>query len=299
MATKPAQLEYVVVIGAARSGTKFVRDVIGSSTVCCTVPFDVNYVWRHGFDNRFSDELDVSQLDDVKAGRIQNSLQHLSGWRENHGHRMIVEKTVSNCLRVPLVERALPGVRFVHLIRDGRDATESCYRQWNAPFSWRYGLQKLRYVPWSNRDYLWWYARNLVGGRLAGRRGVKIWGVRYQGIERDLKCATLAAVCARQWVECIIHARRDLQSIPTDRWLEVRYEDLVADESQVVRLCDFLHLPDEDRVLQHYRKNLRTNSSSRPVTALSDWDAALLELLVPELRELGYVEPADETRHAA
>jgi hypothetical protein len=41
-------MNVVFVIGAARSGTKFLRDVIGASPYAAVVPYDVNYVWRGG-----------------------------------------------------------------------------------------------------------------------------------------------------------------------------------------------------------------------------------------------------------
>jgi hypothetical protein len=288
MSTQP---QFVVVVGAARSGTKFLRDLIGSSRICRTVPFDVNYVWRHGFDGQANDELSITDIDNAKARRVRRSLEQLSGWRASSAETMIVEKTVSNCLRVPVVDRALPGVRFVHLIRDGRDVAESCYRQWNAPFSWRYAMQKLRYVPWSNRRYLLWYARNLVGGRLAGRRGVRLWGVRYRGIEHDLEHESLETICTRQWSHCVKVARRDLQNTLPGRCLELRYEDLVSDETVVERVCDFLNLPDRDAVLRHYRENLRPNPVARPALTSAAWNRAIGEML-PQLRELGY-EAAD------
>ena len=42
------QLEPIVLIGAARSGTKILRDALATALGVPQVPYDVGYVWRYG-----------------------------------------------------------------------------------------------------------------------------------------------------------------------------------------------------------------------------------------------------------
>ncbi len=40
----------IVLIGAARSGTKILRDTLAAATGSGAVPFDIGFVWRIGHD---------------------------------------------------------------------------------------------------------------------------------------------------------------------------------------------------------------------------------------------------------
>ena len=41
-------MRVVIVLGAARSGTKMLRDAIAANNGGFKVPYDINYVWRQG-----------------------------------------------------------------------------------------------------------------------------------------------------------------------------------------------------------------------------------------------------------
>ena len=51
-------IQKVIIIGAPRSGTNILRDVLTSFDGICTWPCDeINYIWRHGNAKYPSDEL--------------------------------------------------------------------------------------------------------------------------------------------------------------------------------------------------------------------------------------------------
>src|SRR2546430_7511188 len=52
----------VIVIGAARSGTKLLRDCLGTADEFAVVPYDINYLWRLGNEQFPNDELTPEQL---------------------------------------------------------------------------------------------------------------------------------------------------------------------------------------------------------------------------------------------
>ena len=86
----------VIVIGAARSGTKFLRNVLGSAKGVCTVPYDINYVWRYGVEDWPNDVLDPETLSAERIDYIRNTIYSLAHADPTD---LIVEKTVSNtCL---------------------------------------------------------------------------------------------------------------------------------------------------------------------------------------------------------
>ena len=62
----------VFIIGAARSGTKFLRDVLAASPEVACVPYDVNYIWRYKNENYPHDALAVESI----TKKIKFSIRH-------------------------------------------------------------------------------------------------------------------------------------------------------------------------------------------------------------------------------
>lgn len=217
-------LQTLVLIGAARSGTRLLRDLLASHPLVSRVPYDINFIWRMGNEEFPDDEIKVSCLTPLATRQINRQLRRFQGNAE-----LVVEKTVSNCLRVPFVHGALPDAKFVHLVRDGRDVVESAKRQWVAPADWRYLLAKtLTFPTFAVRRYGIEYATSLVR-RLSRRRGPPVtWGPRYRGIDNDLAELGLVETVARQWSLCVERALDDLATLPWEQVHTLYYEDLVA-----------------------------------------------------------------------
>lgn len=288
MSAKSYDYDAVVVIGAARSGTRFLRSLIGSVPDFATVPFDSNHVWRIGNERAEDDELDAASLTPRRAKIIRRTLWRLA--EGSAGARVLVEKTVSNALRLPYVASVFPRARVVHIVRDGRDAIESTYRMWMAPPD-RGGLvRKLRSLPARSLPYGAWYAGNLLLGRLRGR-GVNLWGVRYSGIASDLERESVQTVCARQWLSCVRAVEQAKRQMPCLKFLDVRYEDLIADAGQLERIALFLDLDASaaQAIQGRYAVDLQAPTESRwQKTFDPDMRRQLDELIEPTRRNLGY-----------
>lgn len=223
----------MVVLGAARSGTKLLRGILSATRELAEVPFDVNYLWRLGNEDLPHDAIPAAAATPPVQRRLRARLARAAGLARD-AEPAYVEKTVSNVLRIPFVLAVLPDAHYVHLVRDGRDVVESAIRSWQEVPAAGYLLRKARTFPWlSALPYAVRYGRSMAG-RLVGRSGhVRTWGPRYPGIDGDVAARPLAEVCALQWLRCVeaYEAGRDL--IPPDRLVEVRYEDLMADPSGV------------------------------------------------------------------
>ena len=276
----------IIIIGAARSGTKFLRDCLKGDPRVCVVSYDVNYIWRFGQPMSADDVLSPSALSERQVAFIRKALTKQAGLAPGG---ILVEKTVSNTLRVPFVNTVFPDARFVHLLRDGRDVAASAMKEWSAPPDYGRLRQKLRRVPIASLPYLLWYARHSLFGTARARGQVSIWGPRYPGIEADVESRSLAEVCAIQWRESVETARRDLGALPADRAFEIRYEDLVCDDTAIRRLAEGLGL-DSEAVAKTFSDTVRP-IRSRPLTeearaTQADIDAVLNDTL----RTLGYFE---------
>lgn len=126
----------VILIGAPRSGTNMLRDVITRIEGVGTWPCDeVNYVWRHGNRGHFSDELSPVLAKPEVRKFIRGQFNKVA---RRFQLRYVVEKTCANSLRVGFIDRIFPEARYIYLVRDGRDTTASAMKRWKAPLNLPY-----------------------------------------------------------------------------------------------------------------------------------------------------------------
>lgn len=283
----PSSPQPVFLIGAGRSGTKFVRDMLGAANDVAAVPYDVGYVWRTGNESVDHDELDPSTVTGELRSYIRRTLLRLAGATETS--KVLLEKSVPNSLRVAFLHAVYPDAKFVHLVRDGRAVVESSIRQWQAPAATGYLLGKLRYFPWSNFRYAFWYIKNQVLTRSGSNR--RIWGPRYRGMDRDVVDESLETVCARQWRVCVSRAREQLATIPDDQVMTIHYEDLVNDEENLRALCEFAGIHDWASVRSWYADHVRPQALDKWEANLSGQQKAEILSEIRDARaELGYAE---------
>lgn len=238
MANRPPP-QVVVLIGAARSGTKLLRDLFATHPAAASVPYDINFVWRSVAKHAPDDEINASTVTPASAQRVRRKLARFQG-----SALVLVEKTVSNCLRVPLVHAVVPEAKFIHLVRDGRDVVESARRQWTAPADWTYIFAKARAFPsLAVRRYGFEYARGLMRRRARKGGPPPTWGPRYRGIDDDLVRLGLLKTVARQWGVCVERALDGLTTLPAGQVHTLCYEDLVAEPNvQLRKLWSFAGL---------------------------------------------------------
>jgi hypothetical protein len=277
----------LIIVSAARSGSKFLRDLLGASRECAVVPYDVNFVWRHGNEGRGDDALSPDLASEEQATYIRRTISRLAGLHSAGDGRLVVEKTVSNSLRVPYVARVFPEAQFVHLIRDGRAVAESARRVWHEPAGGGSLASKIRYFPFADFRYALWYLRNRL--RLLGRSGPPVWGPRYPGIELDLETQSLLLVCARQWSQSVMSSQVGFARLPPESVHHLRYEDLLDDEGSLAEVCKFAGLLDSAAVLAARRERIEPVNRDKWRSMLSNAEFEELErLLGPQLRDLGY-----------
>lgn len=278
----------VILISAGRSGSKYVRDLLAASRSCAVVPFDINHIWRHGNEHRSDDVLDAASIDSRHIQWIRDKVLGLAARGGSDRPRIVVEKTVSNSLRVPFVRAIFPEAKLVHLIRDGRAAAESARRVWNERPSWSYAFGKLRYLHIGGFPYLVKYAANQLrtGDR---QRSTRTWGPRYPGMETDLQSRPLLEVCGRQWLECLRRAESGLGQASSGSVMTIRYEDVVAAPGTIAALCEFAGIQDRERVEAVWRLQTdRSNVSKWQGGLTPDEAASLTALMRPDLGRLGY-----------
>lgn len=235
----------VVIIGAPRSGTNMLRDVLSSLPGFATWPCDeINLIWRHGNRDHPSDELGPELATPRVGAYIRSRFDRI---RERYDARTVVEKTCANSLRVEFVRAVVPDARIVFITRDGLDTTASAMERWHAPLDLSYTAAKAKFVPTSDLPY---YGARFVAGRLrrTGKNQDRVmswWGPKTHDWAQLIATRPLDEICLLQWQQCVDSAERGLSGLSSDQVHRVSYESFArAPEAGLRGVLDFLERPD-------------------------------------------------------
>ncbi len=287
--------EKVVIVGAPRSGTNMLRDVLcslqGFETWACD---EINLTWKHGNVSVLHDELRREHARPPVQAFLNRTFDRFA---QRHDADVVVEKTCATSLRVGFVDEVLPDAKFVFIRRDGVDATASTMKRWNAPFDLRYTLKKARYVPL--RDFpthLGSFIGKRVRQRVSGDAGQESgdvavhtwWGPKPHDYTQLLGTRPLEEAAFIQWQRCIEASSNDLEQIGNHRWIDVQYETFVGDpEGELRRILAWLG---RERVMTGSAvQQVRSASVGKGRESLGPERVARLEALGgPTLMKFGY-----------
>lgn len=270
----------VIIIGAPRSGTNILRDVLCLFDGVVTWPCDeINYIWRHGNVSYPSDEIPP----DRATPAVQSYVKKQFDWvAKRYQASIVVEKTCANSLRVPFVERAMPGSKYIYIYRDGLDTTGSAKLRWLAKLDINYILEKVRFVPlidlpYYGTRYLWSRVYRLY----SREKRLAFWGPTLDGMQEILDCHSLNEVCALQWQRCVENAEKAFSRIPQDRIIRIRYEDFVKQpENELAKILDFIDVKAAPVHVKNAVSKVSRNSIGKGRSLLGKEEVARLETLI-------------------
>lgn len=226
----------MIIVGAPRSGTNMLRNMLTSIEGFATWPCDeINPIWRHGNLNIAHDELRPENASPRVKKYLRKKFRKLA---RTQGAHTVVEKTCATSLRVGFAAEVFPEAKFIFIRRDGVDAAPSAMKRWNAPFDFSYTLRKLRWVPPADIPrHFSSFACRAIQQRFAGQKGkdeaeLKVatwWGPRPRDFRTLQREHSLDEVATIQWQRCVEASLRDFGSLPDSQVLEVVYEDFVRD----------------------------------------------------------------------
>ena len=164
----------LIIVGAPRSGTNMLRDMLAKLPGVGTWPCDeINYIWRHGNVRYLSDVFSPDMATPRVVSYIQRQFDDFAG---KNSLRVLVEKTCANSLRIGFVDKVVPDAKYIFIVRDGLDAVGSAMIRWRAELDFVYLLKKARYVPLSDLPY---YAFRYFWNRVYRVVSVEADGERY------------------------------------------------------------------------------------------------------------------------
>ncbi|QIB65975.1 sulfotransferase family protein [Kineobactrum salinum] len=279
----------VVIVGAPRSGTNMLRDVLCQLPGVATWPCDeINYIWRHGNVRYPSDELPAERVSPTIREYIR---KHFNWVASHYSATTVIEKTCANSLRVPFVDRVLPEAKYIYIHRDGIDATGSATLRWTAELDLPYIMQKVRFVPVMDLPY---YGVRYIWSRLyrlfSRERRLAFWGPALDGMSEILENYSLHEVCALQWQRCVESAESAFSDIDEERVHRVSYESLVKDPiGELSKLLKFLNIEASPSDISQSVAGVSSSSIGKGRASLSEAEIIRLKTLIePTLARYGY-----------
>lgn len=266
---EPQRAGPIIVIGAPRSGTNMLRDVLTSLPGCGTWPCDeINFIWRHGNARFPTDELQPLHARPEVIRFVRRQFQKL---KKAPAFEVPVEKTCANSLRVGFVDRIFPDARYVFIVRNGLDAVASAVKRWSAPLDLAYTMRKARYVPASDVPlYAVQQLFSRVHRTVSGKKRLATWGPRFEGLTNALESLTIEEVCALQWRRCVESSSSELKAIDQGRVFRVGYEDFTSSPREhLLELCQKFDLDADTARLDSAVANVTTRSIGKGAREMS------------------------------
>lgn len=264
----------VFIIGAPRSGTSLLYAILRKSSVLKHWPGESHEIWEADYHPALRDwesnELRARDVRPDAATRIKRAFFLVTGKK----HRLI-DKTPRNALRVPFVDALFPDARFIYIKRDGRENINSLINAWRTPRYRTYELPEPHSIP--GVDPKWWKF------------------VLYPGWREDRE-GPLEVVAAKQWIHSNDKALAGFANVDSERWLELRYEDLVdAPVDEVGRVMGFLDLPYETVIREKAAATSTTPINTVTPPERGKWRKenpteieGIGDLIAPTMERMGY-----------
>lgn len=285
----------VIIVGSARSGTTILGQLLQVHSTLFGI-VEPRFTWRYGNDRKS----DMLRGEDATPEIVSYIRRQFAKRVRESGRIRLLEKTPSNALRLEFVDRVFPDCRIIHVIRNGIDASLSIRSFWNQAAQGIKGVSTGKLQERTAELEFWRYPfyamegfRRFAPWPLSILVGRNVWGPRIPGIRNMLKELELIEVCALQWRTCVEAAKLYGKTLPMNRYMEFRLEDLNLEKFH--ELLQFAELDDEPKVIENFQQIIdparstgrRANAETAEMQLLGKW-------ITPTMEWLGY--PTDSLK---
>jgi hypothetical protein len=297
------------ILGSPRSGTTLLGDILDLHPRIGRW-YEPVFVLDRCFADAPDDCRRAKDASDEVKQYISNAFDD---FQRRIGCDIVVAKTPGSCLKVPFLLELFPDAKFIHIVRDGRDATLSIHREWSKRASIvesEANLRQAARVLWDFLDRQPFLDHKLAAlsfeigsfsNLLKGRRHMVYrlrrwgsrtgWGPQFEGWQDAIDQVSTLEFNAMQWVKCVEAVLRETRILDGDQVTEVRYEELLERPEETLRsLCDFLETPLPGGFMTRLPE-LKVSNYGKWRRAFSDEEKALIgPILNPLLIQLGYAD---------
>lgn len=277
----------LILVGAPRSGTKMLREMLKLHPSIDGPLYELERVWCYGNKDKIGKRLEPSNLTPDIKKYIRNYFYKMASC--NKGKR-IIDKNVSNTLRVEYVNAIFPDSPIIHIVRDGRDAACSTRARWRSPADFKYIF---KYKAFPIKEVPYFVVRQLkfyLDKVLNRRKHVKWWGPRFEDSEELFEKYSLIELCGIQWLRCVESATKSLSKFKQEQYIQVNYESIISNPVQELnRILFFLNLASDEELDDKIKNYIKPESVNRWKNELTQEELDLLDKHIKDcLMQLGY-----------
>ena len=293
------------IIGSPRSGTTVLGNILDCHSQIAEW-YEPYYMWSFFIG---SHEDDVWETSFITTRARKKIIKEYQRYKKKTGKDLIVEKTPGHAFHIQPIRSVFPDAKWIHLLRDGRDATLSINKEWNKRAemvnqqSYRQlvdtALAMLRRQP-----YLKYRLMALLYEILAIRsvdpkmylnkskwKGKPYWGPRFKGWEAFIAEHTHLEFNAMQWVKSVEAVQADWGTIPESRRLEIRYETLLDNpEKTLTTVLEFLGYAPSRAFFERIPRLKPVNSCKWKEEFTTSEIERIQPILTPMLGKTGYLD---------
>lgn len=272
-------MKNIVIIGAARSGTNMLRDILAKFDDFSTWPCDeINYIWRYGLRSKKDDVFLINQVTDKKKNYIQKKFNWV---RKKYNVNNVIEKTCANSLRVDYIDE-LVEAKYIFIFRDPIDVVSSAELRWKASLDVKYILNKARFIPVRDIPY---YGMNYFLNRskkfFNKEKRLNYWGPKYKGFEEDARNLNALEISAIQWLRSVEASEKSFMNMDNSKYIAIDYNEFVQDPKEhVIRIMDFLKIKSNENKIGEFINGVSKNSIGKGYKTLSKDDLERVNRIV-------------------
>ncbi|MBX3415386.1 MAG: sulfotransferase [Pirellulales bacterium] len=299
-AQHPWQDSFICEVGAARSGTNFLGEVL-SQHPALAYWRRPKYIWRHGNAWKPDDCLTPA---DASPRVVRYIHRKFGDFLRQSGRERLLVCTQANILSLDFVNAVFPRGKIVHIIRDGREVAASQAKEWeihnsltkakgSRPPYYQLVARRVAEVPPSDlpaylAEFLGTTWTMFAGSKYRYSMGPKIRD--WRQLKRTMDRLEFTALT---WRECVSSARAVGRQLGPERYYEVKFEDVVHRPRETVpALLEFLELPPSPEIERFIEHEVDPSVSGKWFDRISQRD--LEERILPYVgdlcRELGYLD---------
>lgn len=249
-----ADLNPIFIIGSARSGTTMLGDIL-SKHPDIAYWVEPKYIWNYRNPNLNNDIRNESEATEPVIKFIQKTfLKH----QIIKGKNRFMEKTPSNCFKIPFIDKVYPNALYINIIRDGRDVCLSAYKKWTekhekSAYLRRLNIKEYPLIDLPNYffDFLIQFCENFLP-----QKNSRKWGPITPNII-TYRNKSIIEACAFQWRESVEVSINNLNNLNKERVFNIKYEEFIK-EPQVIlsKIFHFASLNYSPEVISFAKDNI-------------------------------------------
>lgn len=289
--------QIVFLIGAARSGTTLLGEQLLNNLPEFNYIGEKNWVWKFGNVYKGTDELTFDMLSNYQRRYIQ---ERFSYFADKSCKPVLLEKTPSNTLRLPLIMEMFPDAKFIFLFREGAEVARSAAKEWQGISKEsldskpvrdssaikriflllkresdlndrKINLQEVIDIPY----YFYRFAKNFLKINMKFKNFS--WGPVNDSILEFKNRNSVLDTCGYQWKVCTERMIEAIKIMPENRRVILHFNDLEEGPvSSIERILKFLSIDSDTKEIKSLANRVKKRN-----TISREESSSLLKLVEP------------------